>query len=276
MHPTENVVKTERVEPTHTTDGNIEYYTCTLCGDVFEDSDCTVKAEKTNLPASGHQYSDWTVVSEVSCTTDGYRYRICSCEDKIEDFTPKTGHSYIETVTPPTDTEQGYITMTCENCGDYYISEYIPVSVQVSISGKVTSYLSDTDIITVEFIRVGETDSSYTLSLTGNNAIYNIESIMSGVYTVRISKKNHVTREYENVVIGEGEYDFKICPIGDVSNDGKITLVDYSAVLKHTKKTNLLEDYAARCADINSDGKINITDYGKILRHVKKVINLWE
>lgn len=275
-HPTENVVKTEMVEPTHTTDGNIEYYTCTLCGDVFEDSDCTVKAEKTNLPASGHQYSDWVVVSEVSCTTDGYRYRICSCGDKIEEITSNTGHSYIETVTPPTDTEQGYITMTCEICGDSYISEYIPVSEQVSISGKVTSYLSDTDTITVEFIRVGETDSAYTLSLTGNNAVYNMESIMSGIYTVRISKKNHVTREYENIVIGAGEYEFEICPIGDVNNDGKITVIDYAAVLKHTKKVDLLGGYSYKCADVNFDDKINISDYANILKHVKKTANLWK
>lgn len=259
------------------TTGNNPYYKCS-CGKLYKDINATESADEEwiILPATGHQYSDWVVVSEVSCITDGYRYRICSCGDKIEEITSKTGHSYIETVTPPTDTEQGYITMTCKNCGDSYISEYIPVSEQVSISGKVTSYLSDTDIITVEFIRIGEKVPSYTLSLTGNNAVYNIESIMSGIYTVRISKKNHVTREYENVVIREGEYDFKICPTGDVNNDGKITLGDYASVLRHTKKTGLLEGYAYKCADVNSDGRVNLSDYANILKHVKKTANLWK
>ncbi len=275
-HPIEDIVKTERVEPTHTTDGNIEYYTCLICKDIFEDSDCTIKADETVLTATGHSYSDWIVVSKVSCTTDGYRYRICSCDDKIEEFTPSTGHSYSETVTPPTDTEQGYITMTCDNCGDSYISQYIPVQTDISVSGKVTSYLSDTDEITVELIRFGETESSYTLYLTGNNTVYNIESILSGVYTIRISKKNHATREYENVVIKEGEFDFKICPIGDANNDGKVSLLDYTAVLRHTKKISLLEGYSYKCADVDSNGKINISDYANILKHVKKVINLWK
>ena len=275
-HPVEDIVKTERVEPTHTTDGNIEYYTCLICGDIFEDFDRTIKADETVLPATGHSYSDWIVVSEVSCTTDGYRYRICSCEDKIEDFTPRMGHSYSEAVTPPTDTEQGYITMTCSTCGDSYISQYIPVQTEVSVSGKVTSYLSDTNEITVEFIKFGETEPAYTLSLTGNDAVYSIESIMSGVYTVRISKKNHVTREYENVVIKEGEFDFKICPIGDANNDGKLSLLDYTAVLRHTKKVSLLDGYSYKCADVDSNGKINVSDYANILKHVKKVINLWK
>ena len=175
----------------------------------------------------------------------------------------------------PTETERGYITKTCSLCDDSFISEYIEVSSEVSISGTVTSFLSETDEITVEFIKHGETEPTITLVLKGNKTTYNIESILSGVYNVRVSKNNHVTRVYENVVIKAGELDFKICPVGDVNGDGKITVIDYSNVLKHVKKTTILDGYALKCADVDFNEKINVTDYAKILRHVKKTSYLW-
>ena len=188
---------------------------------------------------------------------------------------PVADHTYEETVTLPTETEKGYITKICTVCGESYISEYIEIPTTVSISGKITSYLSETDEITIEFIKYGETDVSKTIVVTGNNVTYSIESILSGVYTVRISKNNHATREYENVVIKEGELNFKICPIGDVNGDGRITVVDYNKVLRHVKKIDLLTGYELICADVDFNTKINVVDYNKILRHVKKTNKLW-
>ena len=155
-------------------------------------------------------------------------------------------------------------------------TKVIETADEVSISGTVTSYLSDTEEITIEFIKYGETEAAHTLVVKGNNATYNIDSILSGVYTVRISKKNHATREYENVVITEGEHNFKICPVGDVNGDGKITLVDYTQALRHVKKTSIIIDsYALKCADTDFNGRVNVADYAKILRHVKKTAFLW-
>ena len=412
-HPLETLIKTERVEPTHTEAGNIEYYTCPLCGEIFEEESCINTPETTVIPALGHNYSDWVIEVDPECETDGLKVKVCSCGDRIEETIEPLGHtereaveenriesdctnegsydlvvycsvcneelsretctieplghtereaveenriesdctnegsydlvvycsvcneelsretcaieplghtereaveenriesdctnegsydlvvycsvcneelsretcaieplghSYKETVTLPTETERGYITKTCSLCDDSFISEYIEVSSEVSISGTVTSFLSETDEITVEFIKHGETEPTITLVLKGNKTTYNIESILSGVYNVRVSKNNHVTRVYENVVIKAGELDFKICPVGDVNGDGKITVIDYSNVLKHVKKTTILDGYALKCADVDFNEKINVTDYAKILRHVKKTSYLW-
>ncbi len=412
-HPVESLIKTERVEPTHTEDGNIEYYTCQLCGDIFLEESCVNEPETVIISALGHDHGEWITEIEPDCEKEGLKVKVCSCGDRIEEVIPVTchkagksveenrvepdcinegsydtvvyctvcgeeltretntieslghsdgevveenrvepdcinegsydtvvyctvckeeltretntiealghsdgevveenrvepdcinegsydkviyctvcgeelsretisipiaDHTFEETVTLPTETEKGYITKICTVCGESYISEYIEIPTTVSISGKITSYLSETDEITIEFIKYGETDVSKTIVVTGNNATYSIESILSGVYTVRISKNNHATREYENMVIKEGELNFKICPIGDVNGDGRITVVDYNKVLRHVKKIDLLTGYELICADVDFNTKINVVDYNKILRHVKKTNRLW-
>ncbi|MBP3330503.1 MAG: hypothetical protein J6L89_06685 [Clostridia bacterium] len=458
-HPLESLIKTERVEPTHTESGNIEYYTCLLCGDVFEEESCINEPETVVIPATGHNHGDWVTEIEPTCETEGLKVRKCSCGDRIEESIPSLGHSegetvieseidpdcenegsydevvyctvcnkelsrttiiidalghtegetvieneidpdcenegsydevvyctvcneelsrntvsidalghtegetvieneidpdcenegsydevvyctvcneelsrntvsidalghsegktvienkvepdcvnegsyeevvyctvcnkelsrkkitvdakghlYKEEVTLPTETEKGYITKTCTVCGESFISEYVDAPSVISATINITSYLSETDEITVEFIRYGESDVCYSFTTKGNNVTYIIESILSGVYTVRISKNNHATREYENVVIKAGDFDFKICPIGDVTGDGRITVVDYNKVLRHVKKTEALTGYELICADVDFNSKINVVDYNKILRHVKKIHSLW-
>ena len=235
------------------------------------------------VDALGHKSGEIVTENNVEpdCVNTGSFDEVVYCTMCGEELSRDTvivdaiGHDYKDTVTLPTETEKGYIMKTCSVCDDSYISEYIEAPSEVAISGEVTSFLSDTDEITVEFIRYGETVPVVTLVLTGNKAAYNIESIISGVYTVRISKKNHVTREYENVVIKAGEYDFKIQPVGDINGDGKITVLDYSIAQKYVKKTTTLEGYALKCADVDFNGKINVTDYAKMLRHVKKTAYLW-
>jgi len=40
-------------------------------------------------------------------------------------YTTFTGHNYVDVVTNPTCTEQGYTTHTCDKCGDSYIDTYV-------------------------------------------------------------------------------------------------------------------------------------------------------
>ena len=55
-----------------------------------------------------------------------------------------------------------------------------------------------------------------------------------------------------------------------MNGDGKITLADYTKILAHVKKTQLLKDHALLAADVNGDGKVTLADYTKVLAHVKK------
>ncbi|MCD7890010.1 MAG: hypothetical protein LUG23_08905, partial [Oscillospiraceae bacterium] len=117
-----SLTKTDAVAETCLTDGNIEYWYCSVCGNYYSDEDCTteVALEDTIVEAIGHNYE--AVITESTCTEDGYTTYTCSnCGDSyVADETEATGHSYESVVTEPTCTEGGYTTHTCSNCGDTY------------------------------------------------------------------------------------------------------------------------------------------------------------
>ena len=232
-------VKTEAVDPTCTLSGNIEFYTCTVCDRLFADEECTEEIFETEVVPLGHTPSDEWIVTE-----------------------------------EPTEMTKGTETNYCDVCGEELESRDVE-PLGGTVWGTVTSFNSETEEITVELIGDSE-EVIATTTVTGNNAEYSFGQVQAGTYVIRVSKKDHVTREY-TVVIDEAEteIDVKIHLLGDIDGNGKINILDYSSVLKHVKKTQMLEGYAFECGDIDSNGVLNILDYGKILRHVKKVQMLW-
>lgn len=108
-HPISNVTKTTRTEPTHTSDGNIDYWTCSLCGDIFSDENCTVKVTDVVIPATGHDDADlisWT-------KTETEHQKVCSCGAVLE----REEHNFIW-VTDKTSTcvEEGVKHEECTVC----------------------------------------------------------------------------------------------------------------------------------------------------------------
>ena len=84
--------------------------------------------EKTVEGAAGpHDWSDWTVTTEPTCTEAGEETRVCSHNSDHKETRPveATGHNYEAVVTAPTCTEQGYTTYTCGACGDTYVADYV-------------------------------------------------------------------------------------------------------------------------------------------------------
>lgn len=150
-----------------------------------------------------------------------------------------------------------------------------------TVSGTVESFIpyegsDDSEISSVilfqgdEIIQVADATGSGVQEFSFN-------SVPNGEYTVIVNKINHVDREYsltvKNGVVSGLEY--KIHLYGDITGEGKIDVRDYSAVLRHVKKTKLLEGYEFACADVIEDGKLNVRDYSLILKHVKKTDSLW-
>ncbi|MBQ1583547.1 MAG: hypothetical protein II078_00635, partial [Muribaculaceae bacterium] len=76
--------------PTCTVAGNTAYYHCTTCNKYY--SDANGENEIT---------LDSTVIAAL-------------------------GHNYVDVVTAPTETTQGYTTHTCSRCGDSYVDTYVP------------------------------------------------------------------------------------------------------------------------------------------------------
>ena len=102
------------------------------------------------------------------------------------------------------------------------------------------------------------------------------DGIEDGEYTVIASGKNYVTRKY-TVTAADGNVscEIKLNRPGDINGDGEVTVIDYTILLRHVKKTSTLDGYEFDCADINGDGKLSVLDYTRLLRHVKKTETLW-
>ena len=68
-----------------------------------------------------HEYSQWTIISDASCTSDGQRSRICiKCNDIQTEVIPASGHSWsgFVTISELTCTQDGIERRTCTICGE--------------------------------------------------------------------------------------------------------------------------------------------------------------
>lgn len=150
----------------------------------------------------------------------------------------------------------------------------------VTVSGTVTSFNttenSATHEVTVELVQGDET--VFTVSGTGNAFAYSFADVPAGDYVLRVSKKNHVTRDYD-VTVGSEDVaqDAKICPIGDVSNDGVVTNMDFARANSHARGVlSITDPYSFKCADVyRGDGEITNMDAGRINSHVRGILPLW-
>lgn len=151
-------------------------------------------------------------------------------------------------------------------------------STGATVSGTVTSYLVD-GIVTIKLYKSGSSTPAYTTTVTGANGsptAYAISGVAAGTYTLEFSKDNHITRTYTITVGSSGVMqEAKICPIGDVTGDGKVNMKDWNRLYEHLNEVNLLTDYALQCADVTGDGKKNMKDWNRLFGHVNEVEPLW-
>ena len=145
--------------------------------------------------------------------------------------------------------------------------------VKVTVSGTVTSFRSETENVTVQLFAGSQSEAAYTVVVTGNSASYSIADVLAGTYTMKVSKANHVAREY-TVTVAEDNVtqNAKIHLLGDIDGDGIVNTTDVGRVNGHAKGIKVLTGYALSCADVeNSDGSstVNINDVGKLNAYVK-------
>ena len=101
----------DRVEPTCTTTGSIEYWQCGVCGKKFSDAACTTEVTDVTLDKLPHSAGTaW----EKDTT---YHWHLCvNCESEVMD---KAAHTYGDwvVITEATETETGLRKRTCSVCG---------------------------------------------------------------------------------------------------------------------------------------------------------------
>ena len=146
-----------------------------------------------------------------------------------------------------------------------------------TLSGTVKSFGSTTAPVTVQLFKSGSSAAAYNTTVKGNSASYTISGVASGSYTMKVSKKNHVTREYTvTVTTGTKTQNAEIRLLGDVNGDGRVNAMDYTRLLRHVNETQPLTDaYALKCSDVSRDTRVNTMDYTRLLKHVDETQPLW-
>lgn len=145
------------------------------------------------------------------------------------------------------------------------------------LSGNVTSFNDETADVTLQLIPEGGSEAAYETIVKGNTANYFFPAVAAGTYTLRVMKKDHVTRKY-TVTVGSTVViqDVKIHLKGDIDGNGKVNVGDTAKVYAHVKNsTHITDAYLLLCADVSGDGKVNVGDTAKIYAHVKGSTLLW-
>ncbi len=75
-----DLVKTEGVPATCTEGGIADYWTCTICGNMYGDPDAVTAITEAGTPTEplGHDWGEWTVTVRPSIHSEGTEQRICS------------------------------------------------------------------------------------------------------------------------------------------------------------------------------------------------------
>ena len=129
-----SLTKTDAKEATCTATGNTDYWTCQSCGRIFSEEDAMVEIAQnaTEIPALGHAWGDWEVVTPANCTETGIKKRICRRNgEHIEtQIAEALGHDWDEweVTEEATETADGSRTRQCKNDPTHIQTETIPAT----------------------------------------------------------------------------------------------------------------------------------------------------
>ena len=211
---------------------------------IFDSNDCLLIVTNYTVTAEGEAKIDTAV--ETLATTDFNLTKIISKGKVIGDYevTIHSSFSY------PAPSDEG-----------------------AAVSGNITSYIDDSEVT----VKLAGTDNNFTAETKGIND-YSFDTVPAGEYTLTVSKENHVTREYTITVADAAvAQDVKICPKGDVNNDGETDIMDCSLAQRYIRELTDLDPYQIACGDVSGegDGELDIQDVSRILRHIRELALLY-
>ena len=157
--------------------------------------------------------------------------------------------------------------------GESFEFEYGEFSGGTVLTVNVTSFLSDTDPITVSARETEMDDAVFTRTVYGNSATCEFDEVHNeDRIIITVSKKDHVTREYEISYFEDTTLDAAIHPQGDLDGDGATTTFDFALANAHAKGVSSITDpYLIQVADIDGDGEVTTFDAALINSHAKGV-----
>ena len=141
-----------------------------------------------------------------------------------------------------------------------------------AVSGSVTSFGDDSEVT----VRLLDKDGNEVAKTTAVSGQYSFANVAAGKYTLRVEKKNHVTRDYA-ITVGNADVqqDVEIWLIGDVTGDGVVDGTDAMQIKRmFNGKTSVFgtgdadtEAYRNKVANVySSDDTVDGTDATQIKR----------
>ena len=177
--------------------------------------------------------------------------------------------------------EKAYVSAQDGNRTTLTVGYTVPVA--SGVRGQVVSFHDGSDV-TVSLFADGSAQPQYTVAVPAGEksggkytAVYDIPEVAPGTYTMKVMKKNHVTREY-TVTVGSADVtqNVKIHLKGDIDGNGTVTTMDVIRANSHARGVTLLTDYALKCADVvGTDGTVTTMDVIRINAHAKGTSKLW-
>ena len=218
------------VEPTCTKTGLTEGRHCSACGIILK--------AQTTVPATGHNYGEWIVTKEATCTTDGEENRTCATCGEVETHIIAAAHSWDDGVitTQPTNTSTGVKLYTCTVCSETK-EEILPAtSLSYGSCGTNLTYVLETN---------------GTLTISGNGYMENYR------YSERAEWYYNYSYKIKTVVIEDGVTSIGSYAFYDCTNIAKVYIPD---------SVTSIGGYAFRdCSSLTSitipDGVTNIGSY---------------
>ena len=204
-----------------------------------------------------------------------YRFEvILDCEEGYYLAEPEIMDAYV-------NGEKASVTELDEN--STAISVEYSLAVSSGLRGQAVSFLDDGEV-TISLFSDGSSDPKHSVTVSGGTkdssgkytVSYDIPDVDSGTYTVKVSKKNHATREYRVTVSGDVKtLNAEIWLSGDVNADGIRDMTDVVQICRmFNGKASVFDNgdsetkaYRLKVADIYTDNSIDTTDINQILRY---------
>ena len=192
-----------------------------------EEATCTREGCGATRAGGEHDWGNWTVTKEATCTEAGSRTHTCtSCKVEESEAITKLSHSYSSVVTAPTCTEKGYTTHTCSRCGNsYQDSETATLGHdwgQWVVTKEPTETEDGSQTRVCRRAGCGATETESISKLEKQKVYWTINSV-TWTYGKPVSAQNTAYNDSKNG--GALSYSSSDTSVATVDNEGKATIV---------------------------------------------------
>ncbi|MBR3589336.1 MAG: hypothetical protein IKL16_07205 [Clostridia bacterium] len=221
------------------TDEGYTTYTCSVCGDSYEDD---------YVDATGHSYGDWVVV-DATCTEKGLKTKTCACGDFVSEVISAKGHTEGEwKVTKEAGVGvAGEETLFCAVCDAVLDTKEIPAISAYFIAEEGTTTIIDDETGFIYGLEQGISDLEDFVEYEGGTVEYVKTAEGFGTGTV-----------VNFIVNGEVLYTYTIVILGDITGDGVVDTFDSTKLAEVVNGDIELEDGSAEAfaADIENNDEV--------------------